>query len=70
MGETKSDMHVETEQKDNRVKFLEDKIGIPDSKVIEEMNRLALNKTSCKEKIDRIMNRLNKTLNNHKYIKN
>ena len=34
------------------------------------MNRLDLNKLSCKEKNDRIMNRLNKTLNNHKNIKN
>ena len=70
MGETISDMDVEIEQKDNKVQILEDKIGIPDSKVIEEMNRLDLNKISCKEKNDRILNRLNKTLHNHKYIKN
>ena len=69
MGETISDMDVEIEQKDNKIQFLEDKIGIPDSKVIEEMNRLDLNKISCKEKNDRIMNRLNKTLHNHKCIK-
>ena len=67
MGETISDMDVEIEQKDNKIQFLEDKIGIPDSKVIEEMNRLDLDKISCKEKNDRIMNRLNKTLHNHKY---
>ena len=70
MGETISDMDMEIEQKDNKIQFLEDKIGIPDSKVIEEMNRLDLNKISCKEKNDAIMNRLNKTLHNHKYIKN
>ena len=70
MGETISDMDMEIEQKDNKIQCLEDKIGIPDSKVIEEMNRLDLNKISSKEKNDRIMNRLNKTLNNHKYIKN
>ena len=70
MGETISDMDIEIEQKDNKIHFLEDKIGIPDSKVIEEMNRLDLNKISSKEKNDRIMNRLNKTLNNHKHIKN
>ena len=69
MGETISDMDVELERKDNKIQFLEDKIGIPDSKVIEEMNRLDLNKISSK-KNDRIMKRLNKTLNNHKYIKN
>ena len=38
MGETISDMDVEREQKDNKIQFLNDKIGIPDSKVIEEMN--------------------------------
>ena len=70
MGETISDMDMEIEQKDNKIRFLEDKIGIPDFKIIEEMNRLDLNKISSKEKNDRIMNRLNKTINNHKYIKN
>ena len=44
MGETISDIDVEIEQKDNKIQFLEDKIGIPDSKVIEEMNRIDLNK--------------------------
>ena len=70
MGETISDMDVEIEQKDNKIQFLEDKIGITDYKVIEEMNRLDLNKISCKEKNGRLMNRLNKTLDNHKQIKN
>ena len=51
MGETKSDMDMEIEQKSNKKQFLEDKKGIPDSKVIEEMNRLDLNKISCKEKM-------------------
>ena len=37
-------MDVEIEQKDNKIQFLEDKIGILDSEVIEEMNRLDLNK--------------------------
>ena len=68
MGETISDMDTKTKQNDNK-KNLEDKIGIPDSKVLEEMNRLDLNKKLCKEKNDRIMNRLNKTLTNHKYNK-
>ena len=70
MGETISDTDVEMEQKDNKIQFLEHKIGIPASKVREEMNRLDLNKISCKEKNDRNMNRLNETLINHKYIKN
>ncbi len=34
------------------------------------MNSLNLDNIINKEKNDRIMNRLNKTLNNHKYIKN
>ena len=66
MEETISDMEMEVEQKDKKIHFLEDKIGIPDSKVIDEMNRLDLNKLSCKEENDRIMKRLNKTLTNHK----
>ena len=49
MGETKSDKDMEIEQKDNKIHFSEDKIGIAVSKVIEEMNRLDLNKISCKK---------------------
>ena len=44
MGETISDMDIELERKDNKIQFLEDKIGIPDYKVIEEMNRIDLTK--------------------------
>ena len=32
-------MDVEIEQKDNKISFLENKIGVTDNKVIEEMNR-------------------------------
>ena len=63
-------MDIELEQKDNEIHFLKDKIGIPDSKDIEEMNRLELNKISCKEKNDRIMKRLYETLTNYNYIEN
>ena len=51
MGETISDMDKEIEQKDKKRQFLENKIGIPDSKCIEEINRLGLNTKSSKEKI-------------------
>ena len=51
MGETISDMDIEIEQKDNKMQLLEHKVGIPDSKVIEEMNRLDLNKKSCEQKM-------------------
>ena len=70
MGDTINDMDVEIEQKDNKKSFLENKIGVTDDKIVEEMNRLDLNKISDKEKNIRIMNRLNKTLNKHIYIKN
>ena len=70
MGETGSDMDIEIEQKDNKKQLSEDKIGIPDTKLTEEMNRLDLNEISSEEENDRIMNRLNETLTNHKYLKN
>ena len=70
MGDTINDMDVEIEQKDNKILFLENKIGVTDDKIVEEMNRLDLNKITDKEKNNRIMNRLNKTLNKHNYIKN
>ena len=70
MGDTINDMDIEIEQKENKISFLENKIGVTDDKVIEEMKRLDLDKISNKEKNNRIMNRLNKTLNKHKYIKN
>ena len=62
MGDKISDMDIELEQKDNKIQFLEDKVGIPDSKIDEEMNRLDLNKISSKDNIDRIMNRFKKHL--------
>ena len=40
MGEPKSDMDLELEQKDNKIQFLEDKLVKPDSKSVEDMNRL------------------------------
>ena len=59
-------MDIKLEQKDNKIQFSEDEIGIPGSKVIEEMNRLVLNKISNKRKNDRILDRLNETRHNHK----
>ena len=72
MDETKADMDVETEQKDNKIQFLEDKIGIAGSKSVEEMKRLGLDKTSSRKKLkqkDKSMKKLNKTLNSHLCIK-
>ena len=70
MGDTIDDMDIEIEQKDNKISFLENKIGVADDEIVEEMNRLYLNKISDKEKNNRIMNGLNKTPNKHNYIKN
>ena len=70
MGGTIDDMDIEIEQNVNKISFLDKKIGVTDDKMVEEMNRLYLNKISDKEKNNRIMNRLNRTLNKHNYNKN
>ena len=70
MGDTIEDMDIEIEQKDNKVGFSEIKIGLPDCKFIEQINGLGLNKISSKRKGDRIVDRLNNSLNNDKYNKN
>ena len=61
---------IELEQKDNEGEFLEIRTGLPDCRVIVELNRLGLNKISSKRKGDRIMDRLNISLHNQKYIEN
>ena len=63
-------MDIEIEQKDFKIEFLDYKMGLPDSKVIEETNRLGLNKMASKRKGDRIMDTFNYTLDNQKQIKN
>ena len=70
MGDTIDDMDIEIEQKDNKISFLEKKIGVTDDKILQEMNSLYLNKISDKEKNNRIVIRLNKMLNKQNYIKN
>ena len=70
MENTIAEMDIELEPKDNKRQTLEKKKLIPGSKTVEEMNRLDSNKRSSKDKCDRIMIRLNKTLIFHKYIKN
>ena len=70
MGDIIEDMDIETIQKDNKIELLEIKLGLPDSKDIEEMNRLGLNKTSSERKSDRIMDMLNISMKNHKHIEN
>ena len=56
--ETIEDMDIKREQKDNKIELLENKIGFPDCKVIEETNSLRLNKSSSIGKGDRVMDRL------------
>ena len=70
MGDTIEDMDIEKKQKDNKTEISDNQTGLPDSKVIEGMNRLGLNEISSKRKGDRIMDRLNRSLNNYNYIKN
>ena len=53
MGETISFMEIDLEEKGNKIHFLEDKIGIPDSRVVEETNSLDLNKISNKEEMNK-----------------
>ena len=69
MADTINETAVEIEQSDDKISFLENKIGIADDRVVDEMNKLDLNKISNKERINRIMNGLNKTLNNQKILK-
>ena len=46
---TLEDTDIEVKQKDIKIEFLENKIGSPDSEVIEEMNKLGINKISSKK---------------------
>ena len=50
MGETIEDMDILIEQKDNKNFYLENKIGVTDTAVIEDMNKLDLYKISNREK--------------------
>ena len=68
MGHTFEVMDIEIKPKDIKIEFLENKTGLPDSKVIE-INKIKLNKMSSKRKGDRIMDRLEMLPNNHKYVK-
>ena len=69
MGDTIEDMDFEIEQNFDEIEIPENKIGLPDSKVVEEMNGLGLNKISSRRKGDRIMDRINISLNSYKYNK-
>ena len=50
MRDTIEDTDIESEQNDNKTEILENKIGLPDCKVIEEMNKLGLKKIKPKKK--------------------
>ena len=60
---------MEIEQKDKKRDSLEYKIGLADSKVIEEMNKMGVYKVSSK-KYDSIMDRLYVSLRDHKNNQN
>ena len=63
-------MDIERQEKDYEIGFSGNKTGLPDSKVIEEMKKLGLNKSSCTREGDRILHRISHWLNNHKYTEN
>ena len=50
-------MDIELEKKGTKIEFLENIIGFPGCKVIEEVNERGLNKISTKKKGDKIMDR-------------
>ena len=70
MGENIGNVDKELEEKDNKIRFSENKIGISDDIVVEEMNNLASKKIYHITKCYKIMYRLIKTLNNHKNNQN
>ena len=63
-------MEIELEQKNKETESLAKKIGLPDSKVIEELNKLCLNKISSKTTGGRFIDRVKILLNYHNYTKN
>ena len=67
MGDTIENMDLEKEQKDKKIEYLENKIGLPDCRVIDEKNSLGSKNISSIRKGDRIMDRLNNSLSIHKY---
>ena len=46
MGQTITDLDIDIEEKNNRTSFSENEMGIAGNKVVEEMNKLNLNKIS------------------------
>ena len=65
MGDTIENIAIEIDQKDINLEFIEIKIGLPGSKVIEKMNILGFKKIPSTRKGDGNMDRLNNSLNNH-----
>ena len=51
MGDTIENMDIEIQQNDNKKDFLKNKIGLSDSKVMEQMNKLGFKKTHPTEKV-------------------
>ena len=69
MRERISGLDIELKQKGRKIQSLEGTIGIPDSKVVEEMNRLDLNKQPNKDKCDEIMKKFKKIKKKHSNTK-
>ena len=65
MEDTIKVVDIKVEQKEKSIEFFENETRLPVSKVIEEMNCLALNKVSSKKEVNSIMHRLNNSPINH-----
>ena len=51
MAVTNEDMDIEKEQKDHKIEILQNKMGLPDSKVTEVRKKLGLKEISSQEKV-------------------
>ena len=70
MGDTIEDIDMKIEQKNVKIYFLQTKKGLPDAEDSEKKINLGGNKISSKRKSDRIIDKINNSLNNYKHIKN
>ena len=70
MGDAIEGMDTGVEQKDFEKRIFENKRGLPDSEVIEQMNKRGLNNLSSNRKSDMIKDRIKNSLNIHKYDTN
>lgn len=68
MGDTIADMDEEIEIKDNKINYLENKIGMTDKEVVKEMKNKGIKLTEDKSRKDRILNRLKRNCIKHNML--